>query len=97
MLLFAVITVFNFTACSGGASRGTSGSPGNQAGDTASASDCASAKDCRLFDNYCGGCACDALPAKAPDPKCDKGKVACVVQPCSNKMAVCSSGKCGVQ
>src|SRR6266478_5448261 len=25
MLLFAVITVFNFTACSGGASRGTSG------------------------------------------------------------------------
>jgi hypothetical protein len=55
---------------------------------------CSVNEDCRLFDNYCGGCACDALPVKASDPKCDKGMVQCLVQPCRNKTAVCSSGMC---
>src|SRR3954469_16085044 len=97
MLLFSLVTVFNFTACGGAASSGASGSPVDQAGDSALASDCASLNDCRLFDNYCGSCACDALSAKAPDPRCAKAKVACLVQPCGNKLAVCSNGKCVVR
>src|SRR3954470_19783429 len=97
MLLVSLVTVLNFTACGGTASSGASGSSVDQAGERALASNCASAKDCRLFDNYCGSCACDALSAKAPDPKCDKANVACLVQPCGNKMAVCSNGKCAVR
>jgi hypothetical protein len=65
--------------------------------DTAPGTDCTVPADCRLFDNYCGGCACDALPVTASDPKCSGGMVQCLVQPCRNKTAACSNGKCVVQ
>lgn len=57
---------------------------------------CSSDADCRLFDDYCDGCACRALSTKSPDPVCTGSTVACFVQPCAGKTAVCSSGMCVV-
>lgn len=57
---------------------------------------CSTDSDCRLFDNYCDGCACNALSATSPDPVCTGSTVACFVQPCMGKTAVCKSGVCQV-
>jgi hypothetical protein len=55
---------------------------------------CKVEKDCRLFDDYCGGCACDALPTTAADPVCSGTKVQCVRQPCQGRVAECIGGTC---
>jgi hypothetical protein len=55
---------------------------------------CTSDADCRLFDNYCGGCACDALLVNSPDPFCSTPPVQCFRQPCGGMTAVCSAGVC---
>ena len=52
--------------------------------------------DCRTYSNYCGSCACDAMSAEAPEPKCADKPVSCVVDPCHNKVAVCLDGVCVV-
>src|SRR5205814_7400550 len=70
------------TVC--GPDAGTAGAP------------CTADGDCRLFDNYCGGCACDALGKNDPDPKCSGPLVACVRQPCMGKVAACLKGRCAV-
>jgi len=62
--------------------------------DAPAGSDCTVDSDCKLVDNYCGGCACDALPVKASEPKCDGGMVQCLVAPCRNKTAACSNNLC---
>jgi hypothetical protein len=51
---------------------------------------CARDSDCRLSDNYCGGCACDALgpgerPATCSNP------VQCFRQPCAGQVARCDT------
>ncbi len=58
---------------------------------------CRTNADCRLYDNYCDGCACQALSTSSPDPVCGGTIVACFVQPCMNKTAVCKAGTCAVQ
>jgi len=58
------------------------------------ASTCTTAKDCRTFSNYCGGCACQALPAGATDPVCPGKIVSCLVDPCKFKALQCVSGAC---
>ena len=57
---------------------------------------CTTNGDCRLFDDYCGGCNCRALSRDQPNPTCATNPVACVVQPCLNKMAACVAGRCEV-
>ena len=65
---------------------------GQQAGCVADT--CKSDADCRLVDNYCDGCACDALLNSAPDPVCGGTTVACFAQPCAGKVAKCDRGTC---
>ncbi len=51
--------------------------------------------DCRLVSNYCEGCNCLALTRDDQDPACGSGKmVACLVDPCQTKRAVCATGTC---
>lgn len=57
---------------------------------------CAGDADCRLFDDYCGGCTCRALPKAAPDPTCSGTTVSCLTAPCMNNRATCTSGQCVV-
>jgi hypothetical protein len=59
---------------------------------------CKADSDCRLFDNYCGGCKCEALGVGEPDPECPFGDtVSCFVAPCSvGKAAKCLNGKCSL-
>lgn len=57
---------------------------------------CTTDADCRLFDNYCDGCACQALPVGAPDPVCTGTQVQCFAQPCAGKTATCQAGTCVV-
>lgn len=58
---------------------------------------CRTDADCRLFDDYCDGCACRALPTRSKDPVCTGTTVACFAQPCAGRMAVCSRGACIVE
>ena len=67
---------------------------GRRASCVADSPSCQQDSDCRLFDNYCGGCACDALPTTSPDPVCGGGTVQCFVQPCRGLTARCSGGTC---
>lgn len=55
---------------------------------------CESDGDCRTFSDYCGGCACRALAAGAPDPRCGGDLVNCVTDPCGEERAVCRDGAC---
>jgi len=58
---------------------------------------CSTDADCRLFDDYCDGCACEALSVSSPDPFCSSGNyVQCFAQPCGGKVAVCKAGLCEV-
>lgn len=59
---------------------------------------CASDSDCRIYDDYCKGCNCRAVPANiAVDPACGPSDmVNCFVEPCLNKRALCSNGQCTV-
>lgn len=57
---------------------------------------CAVDKDCLKLSNYCGGCFCEAGNAK-PAPKCkEEERVACFVDPCTNKAARCQEGRCTI-
>jgi hypothetical protein len=59
---------------------------------------CTVASDCRTFSDYCGGCTCEALAASQPDPACDGGIVACLVDPCQGHSTVCDpTGRCALQ
>jgi hypothetical protein len=64
----------------------------------ASGTGCTSDSDCRLYDDYCMGCNCRAVPASiAVDPACGpQDMVQCLVEPCLNQRAVCSNGQCTV-
>jgi hypothetical protein len=53
--------------------------------DTAS---CNTDADCRIVDNYCGGCACDALGPGQTATSCTN-PVNCFAQPCAGKVAKC--------
>jgi hypothetical protein len=55
---------------------------------------CRTDADCRLFDNYCDGCACDALNVSSPDPFCGGTLVECFREPCGGLVAACQGGKC---
>ena len=61
-----------------------------------SSQSCTLDSDCRLFDNYCGGCACLGLGKTAADPTCAGSTVNCIAAPCMNKTARCTSGQCVV-
>lgn len=52
---------------------------------------------CRLFSSNCNGCACLSLPQAERNPSCDGGMVACLVDPCKGKAAVCTADGCVVQ
>lgn len=98
---------------SGAASTGPSTRPGGVPGDAVSAATsasatCASDSDCRTFSSYCAEapCACRALLAWDPDPKClgaagggstalgVNTRVSCFVDPCMKKAARCQAGAC---
>jgi hypothetical protein len=51
---------------------------------------CASDADCQLSDNYCGGCACDAL-GHGQRPVTCASPVACFRQPCAGLVARCDT------
>jgi len=69
-------------------------SRGRRASCVADRQNCQNDADCRLVDNYCDGCACEALSATSPDPVCSGTIVACFRQPCGGLVAVCQSGTC---
>lgn len=54
---------------------------------------CTQDADCTLHDNYCGGCACDALGWNHRPVTCTN-PVQCLVQPCAGVTVACDAGKC---
>jgi hypothetical protein len=59
----------------------------------APAPECSTDAGCKLWDNYCGGCTCLALPLSGSGPTCTN-PVNCFAQPCFQSTAVCQAGKC---
>jgi hypothetical protein len=58
---------------------------------------CSSDSDCKAVSDTCEQCNCRALGKDGALPKCTGGKqVACVMDPCRGKHAVCSAGKCAI-
>mmetsp|Transcript_29264 Transcript_29264/g.33685 ORF Transcript_29264/g.33685 Transcript_29264/m.33685 type:complete len:188 (-) Transcript_29264:162-725(-) len=52
------------------------------------------AADCYLYNDYCGGCNCLALPIGQSPDECDAEElVACLLAPCINKAVGCSKLK----
>ncbi|HMI85371.1 MAG TPA: hypothetical protein VK550_14850 [Polyangiaceae bacterium] len=50
-----------------------------------------------MASDYCDQCNCRALGKDGSLPKCTGGKtVACTMDPCRGKHAVCSAGKCAI-
>lgn len=72
-------------------------SKGQTAACVANSTRCNSDSDCTLYDNYCGGCSCDALLSGTTPPVCSTAYVNCFAQPCVNRVAVCKAGACAVQ
>ncbi len=64
-------------------------------GSDAAPKGCTSDADCTLHASYCNEtpCACLALGPGEAAPTCDS-KVKCFVDPCRNKRAACTDGKC---
>lgn len=54
---------------------------------------CLTDEDCTLYDNYCGGCACDVLGHNQRPVTCSN-HVACFVQPCGGHTVACEAGAC---
>jgi hypothetical protein len=68
---------------------------GNAVGCVPADGTCAGDSDCTIADDYCGGCACDALgPGQAA--KTCSNPVSCFAEPCANKVPWCNpvSHKC---
>jgi hypothetical protein len=78
----------------GGASSHIGGSSSMSMGGTTQL--CSIDTDCRLFDDYCGGCNCQALLKTADDPTCAGTTVNCFAAPCMNNVARCSAARCVV-
>jgi hypothetical protein len=59
---------------------------------------CLMGSDCLLFSSYCKSdpCKCIPLLKGEADPKCEGGTVACLVDPCAGKVAICTGGMCGM-
>jgi hypothetical protein len=58
---------------------------------------CSADSDCRAVADTCEQCDCRAIGKDASLPKCPGGRsVACVMDPCRGKHAVCTAGKCAV-
>jgi len=58
---------------------------------------CSADSACKTVDSTCGSCRCLILPAAMEPPACTGPKVTCIVAPCLNKRAVCSSAMCALQ
>jgi hypothetical protein len=54
---------------------------------------CSTDADCQLVDDYCGGCACDALTIWQSPSSCTN-PVQCFREPCGGLTAHCVSGTC---
>jgi hypothetical protein len=54
---------------------------------------CTQDSDCTLYDNYCGGCACDALGFNQKPVTCNN-PVQCLRQPCGGVTVTCQAGTC---
>jgi hypothetical protein len=54
---------------------------------------CMQDSDCVLYDNYCGGCACDALGYNQKPVTC-ANPVQCLRQPCGGVTVTCQAGSC---
>src|SRR5262245_47296325 len=57
-------------------------SKGKRAECVADTQACRQDSDCRPFDNYCDGCACQAISIHNPNPVCTGATVQCFAQPC---------------
>lgn len=57
---------------------------------------CRTEADCVLWDNYCGGCACDALGHNQRPVTCEN-PVNCFARPCEGKVAKCELGRCSLR
>jgi hypothetical protein len=55
---------------------------------------CRADSECQAVDDYCEGCACQALARSSPLPQCSGRGVSCFVAPCHDKTAVCRDGRC---
>jgi hypothetical protein len=60
------------------------------------AAQCRSDSDCRAFAFMCTGCDCLALGPGDPEPMCPGPGVQCFADPCLNKKAVCTGGRCAI-
>ncbi|MET0595575.1 MAG: hypothetical protein ABW133_22950 [Polyangiaceae bacterium] len=65
--------------------------------DSKPAGSCSTDSDCKAVSDTCDACNCRALSKDGSLAKCTGGKtVACVMDPCRGKHAVCTAGKCAV-
>jgi hypothetical protein len=63
----------------------------------ASGAQCTGASGCKVFSNYCGVCACEALATAQAPPHCDGGMVTCFSDPCAGHTATCTAaGACAL-
>jgi hypothetical protein len=53
--------------------------------------------DCKAVADRCAVCACAPLPRDAVMPKCSGKGVACFVDSCRGKRAVCRKGQCALE
>ncbi|MGC4064816.1 MAG: hypothetical protein QM784_09260 [Polyangiaceae bacterium] len=83
----------------GGASTGGAGTGGASTGGVSTGvGSCTKDTDCRIYDDYCRGCNCRAVPTNvAVEPSCRPADmVQCLVEPCLKKRAACTNGQCTV-
>jgi hypothetical protein len=59
-------------------------------------SQCRTDSDCRTVGFMCTGCDCLALGTGDPEPVCSGPGVQCFADPCLNKKAVCTAGRCAI-
>jgi hypothetical protein len=81
----------------GGASGGDTGTTADTGTPRADGGECTSAADCRTYGLHCDACTCVALPVGSVDPVCNGMPVSCLIDPCTGKTAVCTSGMCAIE
>ena len=58
---------------------------------------CRTDADCQLVPDYCAECACVSLNAQQKMPECAGEELKCVLNPCTDHVALCIQGRCSAE